>query len=304
MGLMSNRIIVATIVGIFVYTQFACAQMSSDSFLIRWDSVNTGGSDTTSSSSYQLHDSIEPAVAGRSTSPSFMVDQGYRGGVWDRTITFDVYAQSSSSVFTATALSGLTVTSSTSSVSVGNMVALVQDVGVSQVAAIGKVASLTASTVTVDSWKNAGTQPVIDGSSDYLYLLSGVSLDFGSISDGSVEAGIVALDVTVDNTTGYVVQVFEDGNLRSSSDSINDVADGAVSVGSEEYGARSSDTTLATSTFDTADSAITTSYQDVATESTVSFDSRNFLTFKVGTTIATSVGSYAHTVTLVASGTF
>jgi hypothetical protein len=301
---MSNKVLVATIVGIFVYTQVAYAQMTSSSYQIRWDSINTGGSDTASSTTYLLHDSLEPAVAGRSTSTSYAVDQGYRGGISDRTIIFNVYAQDTSSAFTASSLSGTTVTSSTTGVSVGSTIALIQDVGVSQVAAVGKVASLTGSTVTVDSWKNAGTQPTIDGSGDYVYLMNGASLDFGSISDGSVETGIVALDVTVDNTSGYVIQVFEDGDLRSSSYTIDDVADGAVSVGSEEYGARSSDTSIATSTFDTADTSITSSYQDVATESVVSFDSRNFVTFKVGTTVATTVGAYAHTVTFIASGTF
>ena len=61
---MSNRILAATFVGIFVYTQFAYAQMTSTSFQIRWDSINTGGSDTASSTSYQLRDSLEAAVGG------------------------------------------------------------------------------------------------------------------------------------------------------------------------------------------------------------------------------------------------
>jgi hypothetical protein len=278
--------------------------MSSSSYLIRWDTVSTGGSDTSSSSSYLLHDTIVPSTAGRSTSISYTVDQGYRGGISERTITFDVFAQSLSSYFTATALVGNTVTSNTSGLSVGNMVAVVQNVGVDQVAAMGKITSLTSSAVTVDSWKNNGTQPVIDGSNDYLYLLNGATLDFGTITDNTVETGIVGIDVTTDNTSGYVVEVYEDGELRYALETIDDVADGSVSAGFEEYGARSSDTSIASSTFDTADTALTTSYQDVATESSTSFDSRNFITFKIGTTPLTAVGTYAHTVTFIASGSY
>ena len=92
--------------------------------------------------------------------------------------------------------------------------------------------------------------------------------------------------------------------MRYALETIDDVADGSVSAGFEEYGARSSDTSIASSTFDTADTALTTSYQDVATESSTSFDSRNFITFKIGTTPLTAVGTYAHTVTFIASGSY
>ena len=115
---------------------------------------------------------------------------------------------------------------------------------------------------------------------------------------------IVAFDVTAANDNGYVVQILEDGNLRSGGNVVNDVVDGSVTSGSEEYGARSSDTSISTSTFDTADTALSTTFSDVATEATASFESRNFVTLKVAIDEGTADGSYSQIVSLIASGNF
>lgn len=293
------------LVGIFVYGNFASAQMSSSSFLIRWDSVNTGGSDSASSSSYQLRDTVEPTVAGRSSSTSYNLDQGYRGGVFDQVISFDLRSQSLSTGREATALSGLIVTvSSVSGISAGDYIALLQDQGVGQVSAIGKVTTVGSSTLTVDSWTNGGTTPTINGTNDYVYVLSGATVSFGTLSDSSVATAVISFEVSVDSTSGYVVQVNDDGNLRSGSNDIDDVSDGAVSEHAEEFGARSSDTSLASSTFDTADSAMTTSRQDVVTRSAVSMADRNFVTLKASISTSTTAGSYGNVISFIASGNF
>jgi hypothetical protein len=293
------------LVGIFVYQHVALAQMSSSSFLIRWDSVNTGGSDTGSSTSYQLRDTVEPVVAGRTSSASYNLDQGYRGGVFDQVISFDLRAQNISDPRSATALSSLTVTiSSVSGIAVGDYVALLQDRGVSQVSAIGKVTVVGSSTLTVDSWTNGGTTPTIDGTNDYLYLLSGTTVTFGSLSDSSVSTAIVSFEVSADSASGYVIQVSDDGNLRSGSNDVDDVTDGAVSEAAEEFGGRSSDTSLASSTFDTADSAMTTSRQDVVTRSAVSISDRSFVTLKTSISTSTTAGSYGNVISFIASGNF
>lgn len=302
---MQHRILAATIVGIFVYAQFAQAQMSSSSYLIRWDTVSTGGSDTATSSSYLLRDTIEDTVGGRGTSTSYAVDQGYRGGIFDQVISFSLMAQDISDQRSATALSSTIVTVSTvSGVSVGDYIAVIQDLGVNQISAIGKVASLGTSTITVDSWTNAGTAPTVDGSLDYVYRLSGATLALGQLSDSSVRTGIVAFEVSVDSSSGYVVQIADDGNLRSGSSDVDDVSDGAVSEGAEEYGARSSDSSLATSTFDTSDAPVTTTYQDLVTASSVSMSSRSFVTMKSSISTASTAGTYAHVLSFIASGNF
>lgn len=301
---MTKAVIAFALVGFFIWSNFAFAQMSSTNYRIRWDSISVGGSDSASSTSYLLRDTTESTTAGSSTSTSYQLEQGYRAGVDDQIITFEVFSQTTSSGRSATALSGNTVTASTSGISVNDLIALVQDVGASQVAAIGRVSSIGSGTITVDTWMNGGTAPVIDGSNDSVYPLTSTSVSFGTLAMTSLATSLIGFEVSSANDNGYVVQISEDGNLRTTSNAIDDVADGSVSVGVEEYGARSSDTSLASSTFDTADTAFTTSFQDVATTSSASFESRNFVTLKVGISTLTSGGSYSQTISLIASGNF
>lgn len=301
---MKQRLFTFAAVGFFVCATFANAEMTSGNFRIRWDTVSTGGSDTSLSASYLLHDTGESAVAGSASSASYQLSQGYRAGVDDQIITFEVFAEDTASGRTATALAGTTVTADPTGLSVGDMIAVVQNVGVSQVAAIGRIASFGAGTIAVDVWKDAGAAPVIDGINDVVYPMNATTVAFGELSTFIVGTGIVAFEVTAANDNGFVVQVLEDGNLRSGANDIDDVADGSVTVAVEEYGARSSDTTLVSSTFDTADTALTTSFQSVATESSASFENRNFITLKAAISSSTTSGSYAHTISVIASGNF
>ncbi|MBI4591914.1 hypothetical protein HY733_00485 [Candidatus Uhrbacteria bacterium] len=278
--------------------------MSSTNFEIRWDTVNTGGSDTASSTSYLLRDTSEAGVSGSGSSTSYQVTQGYRSGIDDQIITFEVYSQTTASGRAATALSGLTVTADTTGISVNMLIAVVQNLGESQVAAIGRVASIGGGTISVDAWKDGGTFPTIDGTNDYMYPLTSSSVAFGTLSTSSVSTALLAFEVSAANDNGYVVQVVEDGNLRSGSNDIDDVTDGSVSTGLEEYGARSSDTSLSSSTFDTADTAITSTFSDVATESSAIFENRGFLSLKVAINQPTTEGSYSQILSLIASGNF
>jgi hypothetical protein len=301
---MNKKVFTFAVVGFFVWGSFAQAQMSSTNFKIRWDSVSTGGSDTSSSASYLLRDTTEAAVAGSSTSASYRLDQGYRSGVDEQIISFDVFVQDLSLGRSATALAGTTVSTDTTSLSVNDYVGLIQDVGSGQVSMIGKIQSIGSGTVTVDVWKHGGTLAVIDGANDLLYPLTSSAISFGQLSSSSLKTALIAFEVTAANDNGYVVQVYEDGNLRSGSSEISDVVDGSVTVGSPEYGARSSDTSLSDSAFDTSDAAVTSAFQTIASESTASFASRNFLTLKTAVDSIASSGSYAHTISFIASGNF
>jgi hypothetical protein len=291
-------------VGFFVWAGFAHAQMTSTNFQIRWDSINAGGSDTSSSASYLLRETIESAVGGNISSASYQVDQGYRSGIFDRLIDFNLYIQNHSDERAVSGLSSLVITTTTTDVSVNDYVLLIQDKGENQVSAIGQVTAVGASTITVDALKDGGTAVAVDGVDDYLYVLDATAIDMGTLSIAALTTSVLAWEVSVDNSNGYVVQVLEDGNFRDGSNTIADVSDGAVTIGAGEYGARSSDTSIANSTFDTADTALTTSFQDVATESAAIFESRNFLTIKVAPSSSNITGSYAHTVSIIASGNY
>lgn len=288
-------------VGVLTSALVAQGQMSSTNFEIQWDSVGVGGADTNSSANYQLRDTMGNSSIGNSSSSSYQIAAGYRQGIFDQIITFDVFAQNNASERVATGLSGNTISASTSGLSVNDFIVVIQDKGGSQVSAIGQIQSLGVGTITVDELKDNGTTPVIDGTNDYLYRLSGTSVDLGDIITSAISTAIVGFNVTADLEGGYVVQVYEDGNLRDGSNDIDDVTDGSVTTGFEEYGGISSDTSLP---FGIQDTAFTSNYQDVASETNAAFASRNFLTLKACISGSTPNGNYGHTLNLIVSGNF
>jgi len=302
---MFKQTVTFALVGFFVWASFASAGMTSTNYEIRWDTISTGGSDTSSSASYSLRDSSLIGPGGSATSSSYQVANGYRAGIFDQIISFDLYIQNSSNERAITAISGSTVSmSSTAGLSANDYVAVVQDQGVSQVVGFGKISSVGAGSIILDSLAVGASSPAIDGTNDYLYQLNGSSLTLETISSTTVGTGIIGFEVTIDNDSGYSIQILENNNLQSGATSISDVADGAVTVSTEEYGARSSDTTVATSTFDTADTAITSSAQDIVTKATFGFDDRSFLVLKVGVTTNTSSLTYSNTTTFIAAGNY
>ena len=288
----------------FLAANVAFAQMTSTNYEIRWDSVGFGGSDTSSSASYQLRDTIGSVGAGQSTSTSYILDSGYRAGIFDQIITFELFIQGTT-VTTASALSSTTVTvADTSGFSVGDKIVIIQDRGTSQVAGVGEVTGIAGSDITVDAIEDGAGSVSVDGTDDYVYLMDASSVNYGDVSDSEVVQSIVGWEVSIDMDGGYTVSVVDDGNLRSGSNDIDDVTDGSVTAGSEEYGGRSSDSTLASSTFDTEDAAFTTSYQQVGTESDAIFTSRDFLTLKAARSSSSTTGTYSHTLSLIASGNY
>ncbi len=279
------------------------AVMSSTNYSIGWDSVGVGGSDTASSATYKLRDNFG-FVQGASSSASYQLNSGYRAGVYDRVADFTVNSQLRSSAVAASSATATTVTvTSTSGYSVGDYIAVIQDEGSSQVAEIGKITSIASPIITVDAFNGAG--PTIDGSNDLVYRLSGNTLDLGTLTSSAVTTSLIGWDVTADVAQGYSVYVMEDHDLRNAdSVAITDVADGTVSASAGEYGAKSSDTSLTSSTFDTVDTAITSSLQQVASRSDNSFSTRDFLTLKVAPISGQASGTYTQTLSLIYVGDY
>ncbi|MEK9131099.1 MAG: hypothetical protein AAB429_03215 [Patescibacteria group bacterium] len=279
--------------------------MASTNYRIDWDTISNGGLDTSSSASYQLRDTIGNPAIGDSSSSSYNLAAGYRGGVEDQVLTFTLLPQAASVEQVATVLSGNIVTVvSTTDFEVDDYAIVVQDIGTDQVTGFGKITAKTSTTLTFDDLADNGTAPVVDGSNDRVYLLEGADISFSTLSSSEVVTEIVGFEVTAASDNGYSVQIADDGNLRSGSSDVDDVSDGGVSVGSEEYGGRSSDTSLASSTFDTADSALTTSLQPVVTEASAAFDDRHFFTLKAAVSNSTAGGTYTQVLTVVATGNY
>lgn len=280
----------------------AVAAMSSTNYRIQWDSAGAGGEDTATSASYKLRSTVGE-ISNVSTSTSYRIDDGFRGGIYDPTVAFRLESQSVSSQVAATGLVGQTVTvNTTSGYIVGDYVAIIENEGSAQVAAMGRVVSLTGTTLTLDFL--SGGAVALDGVGDYVYRLSGSALSFGSLSSSTVLTRIVAWDVNSDVDGGYSVFVFEDGDLASGTDTIADVADGAVTAGSSEYGGISSDASLASSTFDSQDTAFTSSFQEVASRTDNTFKGRDFLTVKVGVSGSQSAGTYTSALNLIFVGNY
>jgi hypothetical protein len=279
--------------------------MSSSNYQIRFDSVGVGGADTGSSASYKVRDSLE-FIQGTGTSATYRVDEGYRGGIYDPVVRFNVIAQDTASQVAATAITSTTVTvTSATGFAVNDYIVAIQDEGASQVAAMGRITSIVGLVFAVDYFQYATTLPSINGSNDYVYELTGSSIPLSSITPSTVATGIFGWDVDADVPTGYNVYVSEDQDFQTASAQVlNDVDDGAVSVGVEEYGGRSSDVTLSDSTFDTADTNFTSVLKKVASRTSSTLKARDFLTLKVAAAENTIDGAYSHTLTVVFIGEY
>jgi hypothetical protein len=73
------------------------------------------------------------------------------------------------------------------------------------------------------------------------YDINVASLNLGELSQDSVSTANMTVTVSTGSDTGYTLSVTEDGDLRSDGgDTINDVTDGTVTAGQEEYGMRTS----------------------------------------------------------------
>lgn len=134
------------------------------------------------------------------------------------------------------------------------------------------------------------------------FTISDTTVDFGTLSVSSVASDSVTITTTTNAVDGYVTTIYETENLKTGAGSdIDDVADGTVTAGSEEYGVRTSG---AAGQMNAADTAITTSPQTVALYNSWINGSAVTITFKAAISSTTAAGAYAHDVTLISTGRF
>jgi hypothetical protein len=139
----------------------------------------------------------------------------------------------------------------------------------------------------------------------------------------SSQINTCSYDVTINTNagTGYIAYVRDDGNLRNATDDINDSADNATTVGSEEYGVATSNYNYASLDIDqsitkvdcTARNGGTTAVPSVGMNGTdYSFASEtgpvaNDLTtlcHSASIAATTPAGVYSQTLTITAVGQF
>lgn len=280
--------------------------MSSTNYEIRFGAIGAGGGNLGSSATYQLRDSIGAPSGLGGVSTSYAVNGGFRGGIYDPVVAFSVFTQDRSTQVAATVLAGTDVTlSNVSGMSVGQRLLIVQNQGSGQHSAFGQITHIAGNVVTVDFWTHSGTMPTIDGTNDYAYIVNASTASLGTLSSSIVSTAMIGWEVNADIDNGYSVYVYENQNLQNGlAQAVQDVTDGTVSPGASEYGARSSDTTLAGSTFDTADTAILSSAQLVGSRSGNAFKSRDFLTLKASITSSHATGNFSHQLTFLYVGDY
>lgn len=122
------------------------------------------------------------------------------------------------------------------------------------------------------------------------------AFSIGPLTDAAVSATSITLLISTDSETGYTTAMTEDGNLRSGSNEINDVSDGSVTAGSEEYGIITSGTDALISS-DTAIGGTLT----VASASGTVTDRQTTVTFRASVDNNTPAGTYTHVVTFTAT---
>ncbi|MDQ7815375.1 MAG: hypothetical protein RDU25_06285 [Patescibacteria group bacterium] len=275
--------------------------MTSTNYQINWDSINSGGDDISTSTNYSLHDTVGEQATGESTSTNYSISAGYRVGEGEEAqLSFNLGTQedATGSAYTVFNNAGLFVTvNSTSSFSVDDMIGVVENMGLSQIIAVGKITSISGFDVYVDQWDGSpgslSASPA--GGDDFVYRLNGNSIDFGTLSASTGKTSLTATRVTSDAQNGYTVYVSENHDLwYSTTTAILDVADGTVTVGSEEYGwevfGSGATSTGSDYAFTTTTRAIQQSSAVATTEERVGF------VYKISINNNTPAGNYSHLV--------
>lgn len=286
---------------LLLVAQSASAAMTSTNYQIGWDDVNGGGSDHGSSTNYNLQDTLGGSVAGLGTSTNYQGLAGYRvpQSVSGLSLQFRGQANGSRTSYTAFNEIGKTVTvSSVGAFSVGDHIAVVENLGFSQKVAVGKIVTIAGLVMTVDGW--AGDQATIGavpvGGNDFVYALTNSVAAFGSIASGSENTAVAMTSVVSTVPAGYTVYMQADKILQDAGGHlITTVTDGAVSVGSEEYGAL---VTGSKAVNGGVDLGVTTTQRAVQSSGAATgvVPDRVAQIYKLSVTPSTVAGSYGHTI--------
>jgi hypothetical protein len=118
------------------------------------------------------------------------------------------------------------------------------------------------------------------------------TISLGTLSLTQVVSTTVSTTISTDSLTGYSLSFDEDGNLRDGANDINDVLDGSVTAGSEEYGIR----TIGGGGVLVVDTAIADGLE-VASSVGPENDEETGIKFSAGLAGSSRAGSYSHVIT-------
>ncbi len=288
------------IIGCFAVGVWRVQAMTSTNYTIAWDSLNAGGNEMATSTSYKLRDSIGQLVSGGSGSTSYLQSAGYRLSDDLPTLSLVTRAAAGSDIaYTGFDAGAHTVTVSPASFHVGDLIAVVENQGFHPTIAIGKVISTTPSAVQVDAWEG---QPglmssVPSGGNDFVYLLSSNTDISLNVIRGQENTTLVGVSIQSSAPNGQTVYLQGESQLTDGSTHVlPDVIDGDVSSNADEYGIRSLGTHAVAPTQDVA--VATTTGQAILQSAIPApgTPDRIAVLFKAGATAGTPTGSYTQRV--------
>ena len=130
--------------------------------------------------------------------------------------------------------------------------------------------------------------------------LSTDALDLGTIDPAAISSSTLTATASTDYLYGYNVTITEDSDFQiATGHTIDDVADGSVTAGSEEYGIMTSG---AAGQYNAADTAITATEKTIAEHaSSIASQETNILFRASADQTKTRAGAYSHTVTFTAT---
>lgn len=131
--------------------------------------------------------------------------------------------------------------------------------------------------------------------------LGSSSVSLGTLSSSAVSSVANIATVTTTYIGGYSLYIYESAGLASGSNVIDDVTDGTVSAGNEEYGIRTSGTS---GSYNSTDTAITSTWKSIATNASAATSEQTTITFKASIASDTPGGSYSHSVSVAAVAQF
>ena len=128
-----------------------------------------------------------------------------------------------------------------------------------------------------------------------------VTMDLGTLSASAVNEVDQTYSVNSNNTSGVTIQITADGDLDdASSNTINDVSDGTVTAGSEEYGIRVDNLSglTASGTFGSQDNAVPQAATNLVTSTGTVSSGTVDINYKASISGSTVAGSYDQVVTV------
>jgi hypothetical protein len=278
------------------------AQMSSTNYQILWDTTSEGGDEMGTSTNYQVRDTIGGTAVGLGSSASYSLTAGYRlsdssalsftmkmASPSFTPIGYQVFSDVQKFVMVNNAADLATL-------AVGDMIAAIEGSGFSQSVVVGKVTRISDVLVYVDQWSgslaNMSSSPTSGTASVVKLGTTSVALGTVGASTAAIATGYIGIEAPSIN--GYIVYAQAGSPPSNGTHTLTPVTDGAVTVGSEEYGLR----TLGSQASLVADTGVTSTAVQIqaSTDPSGSPQDRSVLLYKLAVSSSTPAGSYGQSV--------